>query len=137
MDSHSADLQNLVDTYHRARWWLVAIVCMALFALIGVLGYLLYQTKQAQTRDEIRIIASCAVAKDIGEAPISTPPGAKRPSELGVKIVVDFRNAYVNQGCPGTLAPPSAGLKRWAAYYSLSILDPTKQVIHTTTNAIQ
>ena len=59
--------------------------------------------------------AACAVAADVGSAPL---PASPKPSKLGVSLVVDFRHQWRTLHCPGSLPVPP-GLARWAAYYHL------------------
>lgn len=94
---------------------------LALFAasvLLIVCGtaYAVWQgSRQAQVlAAEIRTL--CAEQGDVGRAPV--PPKA---SELGVKLIVDFRDAYAGLGCAPALPPPSAGLVRLAAGYGITV----------------
>jgi len=64
--------------------------------------------------------ASCSFWRELGTAPVSPVPPVKRPSKLGISIVVGSRYAYLGQEC-GKLPPPSPDLEKWAAYYNLSL----------------
>jgi hypothetical protein len=81
-------------------------------ALIGAM-------KAQLTRDERRITASCAFQHTLGVAPLSIQPSTGQPTALGVTIIVEARQAFRGQGCPGKLSAPSRSLVHWAAYFHL------------------
>ncbi len=108
------DLRTTLRRMNQGRW--VALLVFAAVALLGLvaLGFLAYQ--QAG-----RLQASCHFYRDVATSPVAAAPGAARPGLLGVKIVVDSREAYARESC-GLLPPPSVALLRWAAYYHLHLL---------------
>lgn len=89
------------------------VVLFALMLTIGAANILFTTTQVDRLRMQQQ--AACAVAADVGTAPLQSSP---KPGKLGVTIVLDFRRQWRTLHCPGSLpAPP--GLQRWAAYYHL------------------
>jgi hypothetical protein len=97
-----------------------ALILFAVSVLLVVAGTgydLWLGQRQAQAiSGELR--ALCAEQRDVGLAP--TPPKA---SELGVKLIVDFRAAYAGLGCTPDLPPPPPSLIRMAAGYGIPVKD--------------
>ena len=94
---------------------------LALFAasvLLVVCGtaYAVWQgSRQAQAlASEIRTL--CAEQGDVGKVPV-----AAKSSELGVKLIVDFRDAYAGLGCHPALKPAPPLLLRLAAGYGIEV----------------
>ena len=102
----------------RAGYVLAAAALFATSVLLVVAGtaYAVWQgSRQAQAlASEIR--ALCAEQGDVGQAPVSP-----KSSELGVKLVVDFRTAYAGLGCAPALPPPPPLLLRLAAQYRVPV----------------
>lgn len=98
--------------FHRVRWVLTYAALSAVIAVIGILGYIIINY-------QVRLEANCAALKDIATATPQAPPGGNRPSQFQIKLIVDFHNGYIGQGC-GKL-PIGKSLQHWASYYSLSV----------------
>lgn len=102
---------------HRPGTVLGALSLFAASVLLVVAGtgYAVWQgSRQAQAlASEVRTL--CAEQGDIGQAPVSP-----KSSELGVKLLVDFRSAYAGLGC-GPLPPPPPLLVRLAAQYGIPV----------------
>ncbi len=123
--SNDEQLAQVVRQYGRIRWVMVIIAGAAVFTILAALGYQQYMTRQQIAKDEIRLQASCQVAADIATAPLTISPETKKPTILGVKLLVDFRNAYIGQGCPGHLPPIEPLLAQWASRYGITIREGT------------
>jgi hypothetical protein len=102
----------------RAGYVLGAVALFAAAVLLVVCGtaYAVWQgSRQAQAlASEIRTL--CAEQGDVGKVPVTA-----KSSELGVKLVVDFRAAYAGLGCSPALPPPSPLLLRLAAQYGVKV----------------
>lgn len=94
---------------------LVLFVISVLLVVAGT-GYAVWQGNQQAQALASELRALCAEQGDVGQAPL--PP---KPSELGVKLIVDFRNAYAGLGCAPALPPPSARLLHMAAGYGIPV----------------
>jgi hypothetical protein len=79
-------------------------------------GYAVWQgQRQAQaTSREVRTL--CAEQGDIGAVPLTA-----KSSELGIKLIVDFRSAYAGLGCSPALPPPPPLLLKLAAQYGIPV----------------
>jgi hypothetical protein len=108
-----AELKASLGRVHRVRWWLLCVLAVVVAAAIVALGVLVY-------RDEARLQASCRFYQHLAGAPVMAGASGKA-SRLGVSIIVDSRDAFTGQACPGSLPPPAPSLKRWAAYYRLRV----------------
>jgi len=71
-------------------------------------------------RQQQQIRADCGVDKDLAGLPLANLPNG-HPSELGVKIVSDFRVAWNRKGCPGVLPPPDPSFIAGAKFYHLPV----------------
>jgi hypothetical protein len=94
----------------------LALFVVSVLLVVAGTGYAVWQgTRQAQAlASELR--ALCAEQADVGQAPLPA-----KPSELGVKLIADFRNAYAGLGCSPALPPPSPLLRRLAARYGVPV----------------
>jgi hypothetical protein len=94
----------------------VALIAVSVLLVVCGTGYAVWQgQRQAQALDsEIRTL--CAEQGDVGKVPL-TP----KSSELGVKLIVDFRNAYAGLGCTPELPSPPPLLLRLAAGYGIAV----------------
>lgn len=94
----------------------LALFAVSVLLVVAGTGYAVWQgSQQAQAlKSEIRTL--CAEQGDVGQAPLQA-----KSSELGVKIIVDFRNAYAGLGCPRPLSPPPVLLLRMAAQYGIQV----------------
>lgn len=103
---------------HHAGPTLGALILFIIAVLLVVAGtgYAVLQgSRQAGAlTSEIRTL--CSEQGDIGAVPV-TP----KSSELGIKLVVDFRTAYAGLGCGPALPPPSPLLLRLAARYRIPV----------------
>src|SRR5215471_8610919 len=115
-----AELAKTAHGLWRSRWR--ALLIFAVLAAAGVLVLAAVALRQAAINQQQadRLHASCQFYLDIAQAPITLPPGATRPSLLGVKIVADSWVAYHHQGC-GASPPPTPSLRHWATYYHLRL----------------
>ena len=95
------------------------VVLFLLTCLLAGLNLLFTVRQVAAVQDAL--IASCEFDSDLGTAPITVVPPAKKAGLLGVKIVSDARVAWRGLGCPGKLAPPGKGFVHWAHYYGLPV----------------
>jgi hypothetical protein len=95
-----------------------ALILFAVSVLLVVAGtgYDFWQGQRQGQAISAELRALCAEERDVGLAPV--PPNA---SELGVKLVVDFRAAYAGLGCSPALPPPSALLVRLAGKYGITV----------------
>ena len=96
----------------------LALFIASVLLVVAGTGYAVFNgQRQAQAvADEVRTL--CAEQGDIGAVPLASKP---QPSELGVKLVVDFRNAYAGLGCSPALPPPPALLRKLAAKYGIPV----------------
>jgi hypothetical protein len=94
------------------------LVLFAVSVLLVVSGtaYAVWQgSRQAQAiTSDVR--ALCAEQGDIGAVPLTA-----KSSELGIKLVVDFRDAYTGLGCSPPLPAPSALLRKLARQYGIPV----------------
>lgn len=121
-EEDTASFQDAASALHRLRW--IAVFVLACFVVVAVIaGAFVIGTQHAQlSRDEKRQQASCSFYAVIGNAPVVPAPNTKKVSRLGVTLVVDARNAFLGQSCPGTaLQPPSATLRHWVVFYNLDL----------------
>ncbi|MHB1954994.1 MAG: hypothetical protein ACYCOU_14755 [Sulfobacillus sp.] len=107
------DLRGLVS---RAIW-IQRLVVVSL--CIVVLGMIAIGIRDYIVQNE-RIAGSCAFFEDVGTVNVSTS-GLNKSSEIGVRLVIDARNAFIEQGCPGNLGPPPENLKQLARHYHLHL----------------
>lgn len=108
---------------HRLVWSL--IVLFAFTIIIGLLNLLftsnqVHNLRHTNARLEQQVRADCGWYEHISGLPITFPPGAVRPTRLGVQLIVDSRIAWTGHGCPGKIPPPDPSLLKWAAYYHIS-----------------
>jgi hypothetical protein len=74
--------------------------------------------RQALIGINTKIGASCSWYYDVGTVvPTTSPPISK----IGVRLLVDSRNAFVGSGCSGKLPPPSKALTAAAAKFGIVI----------------
>lgn len=94
----------------------LALFALSVLLVVAGTGYAVWQgTRQAQAiTSDVRTL--CAEQGDIGAVPL-TP----KSSELGVKLVVDFRNAFAGLGCTPALPPPPPLLRRLAGQYGIPV----------------
>lgn len=94
----------------------LALFAVSVLLVVAGTGYAVLQgSQQAQAlASEIRTL--CSEQGDVGQAPLQA-----KSSELGVKIIVDFRNAYAGLGCSPALEPPPPLLLRMAARYGIQV----------------
>lgn len=94
----------------------VALFAASVLLVVAGTAYAVWQgSRQAQAlSSEVRTL--CAEQGDVGKVPV-TP----KSSELGVKLVVDFRDAYAGLGCAPALPPPPPLLLRLAAQYGVKV----------------
>lgn len=94
----------------------ISIVVLFVLMLATGAANILFTTAQVgQLRAQQQ--AACAVAADVGSAPVQSSP---KPGRLGVSIVVDFRAQWRALHCPGTLPVPP-GLEKWARFYRIPV----------------
>lgn len=117
-ESLDAELQKLIKRFHRIRWIsLVAVIVVIAAGFAYLASSVIHQQNQLR--------GACALYKDLGALPVKPAPPVKRPSIIGVTIVIDSRIAFREQGCG---RPPKAdpSLVFWAHYYHLP-LDRVRQ----------
>lgn len=86
---------------------------MALMLIaVSALGYTALSYQQ-------RLAANCSALKDIATLQPQIPNGGK-PTLFQIKLIIDFRNAYIGQGC-GKLEPMNPSIRQWAIYYGLAV----------------
>jgi hypothetical protein len=102
-----------IRSVHRARWIFLLAVVAAMAAAVGMLGWQDWQQHR-------QLHASCQFWSLLAPLPITVVPPARRPSELGVLLVADSRDAFAGQQC-GTLPPAAPSLLHWAAYYGVPL----------------
>jgi hypothetical protein len=121
---------------HRARWFTVAIAGIVLLGMFAFLlaGYLGQHSQIAVQQQQIaaqqrqigtqqrEITASCDWWRSIGNIPPVNAPGTGKPTQTSVILLAVSRNTFITDQCPGTLAPPSAALLKWAAAYHVTLL---------------
>lgn len=64
--------------------------------------------------------SDCSFYSLLGGLPVVTS-GPQKTSSLGVKLLVDSRNAYANRGCRPVLMPPSPALVSLASSYRIRV----------------
>ena len=94
----------------------LVLFTVAVLLVIAGTGYDFWQGQRQAQAISAELRALCAEERDVGTVPV--PPKA---SELGVKLIVDFRDAYAGLGCAPALPPPPAGLVRMAAGYGIRV----------------
>jgi hypothetical protein len=94
---------------------LVLFVLSVILVVAGT-GYDFWQGQRQALAISSELRALCAEQRDVGTVP--PPP---KPSELGIKFIVDFRDAYAGLGCTPALPPPAPGLLRLAAQYGIRV----------------
>jgi hypothetical protein len=104
-------------TARRLAWSLV--VLFVITAVIGAAN-LIYTTQRVNAASRADS-SSCRFFADLAGLPITVSPSTHTATLLGVEIISDAREAWHGRGCPGTLPPPSASFRHWAAYYRLPI----------------
>ncbi len=95
----------------------IILFIVAVLLVAAGTGYAVLQARQQSQAKETELRALCAEQLDVANA--APQPNS---SKLGVRIIVDFRTAYVGLGCPGKLPPPSAELLKLAAKYHVRVL---------------
>jgi len=99
-----------------AQWFLVLAFVVAVISLIVSLASFSTEAHTAQRAVTNVVSAQCSFYADLATLP--PPP---KTTALGVKILVDSRNAYVGLGCRPKLAPPSKALVQDAAQFGLQL----------------
>jgi hypothetical protein len=94
---------------------LILFIVAVLLVVAGT-GYDFWQGQRQAQDISAELRALCAEQGDVGQAPLSP-----KSSELGVKLITDFRNAYAGLGCTPPLPPPPALLLRLAAGYGIKV----------------
>jgi len=114
------ELSRALTSFHRLRWASLGVLAAVLIMAIVVGGVvILHQSDQiSQARNQL--VAGCRFFADLASLPVTPVPPVKRPTRLGVSIVVDSRIAAVGLGC-SNIPPPSASLKKWAGYYHITL----------------
>jgi hypothetical protein len=120
IEKTDADLHKALTGYHRLRW--VALGCLS--ALIGMAvvigGSVIYHQQRELDAQQAALTAGCNFFTDLAKLPVNPVPPLKRPSPIIVSLVVDSRISAIGLGCPA-VPPPSATLKKWAAYYHIPL----------------
>lgn len=115
--------------YHRARWYTMGCVVVA---IIGVLAFLVVlstgqqntiRSQQQTIADQQREIASsCSFWRTLGVFPVTNVPGTSKPSPVTITLLAESRNTFLGEKC-GTLPPPSAALLHWTAVYHVPLTE--------------
>jgi len=107
------ELARVIRRYHRLRWWgVIALALVVVLALSAGGMALVHKSRQ--------LSASCALSRDLSSLPVTPSPPVRRPSKLGITIVVDSRIAYLGE-CGRDIPPPDPSLVRWAHYYRMAV----------------
>ena len=95
-----------------------AVILFAASVLLVVAGtaYAVWQGSRQAAALAAEIRTLCAEQGDVGQVPLTA-----KSSELGVKLIVDFRDAYAGLGCTPPLPPPPPLLRRLAAGYGIQV----------------
>lgn len=82
-----------------------------------------YTASRVQNAAESAISKACDFWYPLTSIPVTSPPGAKKPTKLGVTIIAGARESYKGQCDPPhpPLPPPPPSLVRWAAYYHVPV----------------
>lgn len=94
---------------------LAGFVVSVLLVVAGT-GYAVFQAQRQAAAITSDVRALCAEQGDIGAAPLTA-----KSSELGVKLIVDFRNAYAGLGCSPALPPAPPLLRKLAREYGIPV----------------
>jgi hypothetical protein len=107
------ELAHAIKGVHRLRWaGTLALAVVVIVALAA--GSLVLFRQQGQLK------ASCSLYRDLSVLPVKPIPPVKRPSKLGITIVVDSRIAYIGE-CSHDIPPPDPSLRFWAHFYRLTV----------------
>lgn len=120
--SNHADeqLAGALRGYQRLRWVAFGILAAIGFIAITVGGTVIYLNRQQLAVVHKQLIAGCDFFSDLARLPVDPVPPLKKPSKIGVSIVADSRIAATGLGCT-SIPPASASLKKWAAYYHITL----------------
>ena len=131
-------LAALVKRSRRLLWFIISVIGFVLLAAMGVvavlfvtsiqqrheIGQLITQSAREQqqltTVTQLLHAGNCTFDRDLASAPVSINPATGKPSTLGVSIVADAHNAYVDIHCDGSL-PPNPSLQHWAAIFHIPL----------------
>jgi hypothetical protein len=115
---HDLDI-DLVSSMARTRRLQTAILCaiVLLLAYVGAsTGYLFSKTLSETTRIDQQIshsaVGECQFFGELATVPVSATATKAGPptTELGAKLVINSRNAYLDLSCDGLLPPPGRQL---------------------------
>lgn len=108
-----SELSRAIRGVHRLRWaGTLALAVVVVVALAA--GGLVLVRQQSQLK------ASCSLYRDLSVLPVKPIPPVKRPSKLGITIVVDSRIAYIGE-CSHDIPAPDPSLVFWARFYHLTV----------------
>lgn len=96
---------------------LAAAALTAVSVLAALLATAIIMFAVIISHQDDRITATCRFYQLIATLHVPASPAPGAPS---IDLVIDSRAAYTGLGC-GMLPPPSAQLKRWAAYYKVRV----------------
>lgn len=126
---HDLDI-DLVASMARTRRLQTAILSAIVLLLVYVgasTGYLFSKTLSETNRIDTQItqsaVGECEFFGELATVPVSAVPVGKAPatSELGAKLVINSRNAYLDLRCPDPLPAPSTQLLTLAQRYGIPI----------------
>lgn len=133
IDVSSAEIVQSSQSRLQARYLAYALIVLFIFVIAIGLANLLFTSSQVhdlratqaqsdQNSAALRkqILADCASDRDLAGLPLANAPNG-HPSELGVKIISDFRGAFTGHNCPGTLPPPDPTFVAGAKYYRIPV----------------
>lgn len=108
-----AELSHAIKGVHRLRWT-GTLVLAVVFVVALAAGALVLVRQQNQ------LSASCSLYRDLSALPVKPIPPVRRPSKLGITIVVDSRIAYLGE-CSHDIPSPDPSLVFWAHFYHLTV----------------
>jgi hypothetical protein len=94
----------------------MVLFTISVLLVVAGTGYAVWQGSRQAQAISTDVRALCAEQSDVGTAPLT--PGS---AELGVKLILDFRDAYAGLGCAPALPPPPPLLLRLAAKYGIPV----------------
>jgi hypothetical protein len=126
-------LHTLILRTKLAQIGMTVAVVIALLVSLATAGVVAYRISTAKANEEAaaaivvnnalqsvnaKIQASCSWYFDVGSVIPATSPSI---SKVGVRLLVDSRNAFVGAQCPGKLPRPSKALLRAASKFGISV----------------
>jgi hypothetical protein len=126
-------LHKLIFQTRMAQIGMTVAVVIALLVSLGTAGVEAYRISTAKANEEAaaaivvrqalqsiktKIEAGCSWYFDVGTV---VPAAYPQITKVGVRLLVDSRNAFIGAGCAGKLPPPSKLLVRDATHFGIVV----------------